>query len=108
MKDFIKLRDVLPSQYAIVLIGLSDKQIKNLPQGIIGIKRTQNTQELAEWYSAADVFVNPTYEDNYPTVNLEAVACGCYVITYDTGGCRDTLMQSHLTESGNSCLGGCE
>ena len=91
LKDFIKLRDVLPSQYAIVLIGLSDKQIKNLPQGIIGIKRTQNTQELAEWYSAADVFVNPTYEDNYPTVNLEAMACGTPVITYNTGGSPEAI-----------------
>ena len=49
-------------------------------------------KELAEIYTSADVFVNPTYEDNYPTVNLEARACGTKVITYNTGGCSETLM----------------
>jgi len=58
---------------------------------MIYIKKTANVKELAEIYSAADVFVNPTYEDNYPTVNLEAQACGTRVVTYDTGGCRETV-----------------
>ena len=56
------------------------------------ISRTNNAKELAEIYTAADVFVNTTYEDNYPTVNLEAKACGTKVITYNTGGCLETLM----------------
>lgn len=59
---------------------------------VVCIKRTTNAHQLAEIYSIADYFVNPTYEDNYPTVNLEAKACGTYVITYDTGGCRETIM----------------
>ena len=58
---------------------------------IICIPRTNNIIELAEIYTAADVFANPTYEDNYPTVNLEAKACGTKVITYDTGGCIETI-----------------
>ena len=60
---------------------------------IIVFKRTNNQGELAELYSSADCFVNPTYEDNYPTVNLEAIACGCFVITYDIGGCEETLKK---------------
>ena len=60
---------------------------------LVCIPRTHNQQELAEIYTAADVFVNPTYEDTYPTVNLEALACGTRVVTYDTGGCRETLTQ---------------
>lgn len=59
---------------------------------VIGLSKTNNAEELAGIYTAADVFVNPTYEDNYPTVNLEARACGTKVITYDTGGCRETLL----------------
>ena len=51
----------------------------------------RSPQELAAVYTAADVFVNLTHEENYPTVNLEARACGTPVITYDTGGCRETL-----------------
>ena len=62
-----------------------------MPKNIKGIQRTNSPQELAAIYTAANVFVNPTYEDNYPTVNLEAQACGTRVITYDTGGCRETI-----------------
>ena len=58
---------------------------------LVCIPRTNNPQELAAIYTAADVFLNPTYEDTYPTVNLEAQACGTRVITYDTGGCAETL-----------------
>lgn len=60
---------------------------------IVCIRRTNNPQELAAIYTAADVFVNPTYEDNYPTVNLEAQACGTRVISYDTGGSRETIRR---------------
>ena len=56
-----------------------------------GFERTNSPQELAELYTTADVFVNPTYEDNYPTVNLEAQACGTPVIAYDAGGTKETL-----------------
>ena len=59
---------------------------------VIGIPKTNNVEELAEIYTAVDIFVNPTYEDNYPTVNLEARACGTKVITYNTGGCLETLI----------------
>ena len=81
----------MDDRYVILLVGLSKKQIKKLPRKIQAIPRTNNRQELAEVYTAADIFVNPTYEDNYPTVNLEAEACGIPVITYDTGGSRETI-----------------
>lgn len=184
LDDFYKLAKMLDDSYVIVLVGLSDKQLKELPDKILGFKktnsldtlaglysaadvfvnpskeetfgmttveaescgtssivyedtaceeivkmyggvavspsvesiykvitgndyshsggginkiivflRTNNQGELAELYSSADYFVNPTYEDNYPTVNLEAIACGCFVITYDTGGCEETLKR---------------
>ena len=91
LSDFIKLRKLLDDKYIIVLVGLSSNQLKSLPQGIIGLARTASARELAEIYSAADWFVNPTREDNFPTVNLEAKACGCRVITYDTGGASETI-----------------
>ena len=64
----------------------SKDQIEQLPRNIIGIERTNSIKELVELYSAAEVFVNPTLEDNYPTTNIEAIACGTPVITYETGG----------------------
>lgn len=92
--DFVRLAGELDSdKYAIVLVGLSEKQIRQLPEGVIGLARTDSPQELAGIYSTADVFFNPTVEDNYPTVNLEAEACGTPVVTYDTGGCRETLRR---------------
>ena len=86
LNDFIELSDIISDDYQIVLVGLSKKQINILPNNIIGIQRTDSKEDLAAIYSAATVFFNPTYEDNYPTVNLEAIACGTPFITYRTGG----------------------
>lgn len=86
LNDFIKLSKVIASDCSIVLIGLSDKQRKNLPSNIIGLSATENVNQLAEFYSLANVFINPTWEDNFPTTNIEALACGTPVITYKTGG----------------------
>lgn len=94
--DFVRLADELdPNRFAIVLVGLSKRQLKVLPENIIGLERTSSAEELAGIYSAADVFFNPTREDNYPTVNLEAEACGTPVVTYDVGGCRETICCSN-------------
>lgn len=84
--DFIALSQLLSDRYQIVLVGVTDKQMKALPSKIIGIKRTSSVKELAQIYSAADLFLNLTYCDNYPTVNIEAAACGTPIITYATGG----------------------
>lgn len=91
LDDFLRLRTLLSAHYVLVLVGLTMKQIASLPKGVMGIACTNSKKELAELYSAADWFFNPTREDNYPTVNLEAVACGCRVVTYDTGGSAETV-----------------
>jgi glycosyltransferase involved in cell wall biosynthesis len=92
LNDLFELHSYIPSdKYQIVLIGLSEDQIKRLPNGIIGLTRTECVEELAQWYSLADVFVNPTYEDTYPTTNLEAISCGTPVITYRTGGSPESV-----------------
>ncbi|HCI56456.1 MAG TPA: glycosyl transferase, partial [Bacteroidales bacterium] len=73
--------------------GLESAQIKELPKGIIGIRKIDNVQKLAEYYSAADLFINPTWEDTFPTTNLESLACGTPVLTYDTGGSREAISK---------------
>lgn len=84
---FIELSKRLDmNKFAIVLVGTDEKVDKELPNSIISIHRTQNQKELAEIYTAADLFVNPTREENYPTVNMESIACGTPVITFKTGG----------------------
>lgn len=93
--DFVELNKQLdPNKYQIVLVGLNSRQLAELPKGIIGVARTGSVVELAELYSNATVFVNPTYQDNYPTVNLEAIACGTPVITYKTGGSVESVPEN--------------
>lgn len=73
------------------------------------MRRTDSAAQLTAIYSAANAFFNPTAEDNYPTVNLEAEACGTPVVTYDTGGCRETITSSasivlHSFEEAELCF----
>lgn len=99
LDDFVKLANMLDNRYSIVLVGVTAEQARYLPDRIISIERTSDQKELAQIYTAADFFLNLTYEDTYPTVNLEAQACGTKVITYDTGGCRETIKENGIVIS---------
>lgn len=83
---FLELAKQLDDRYQIVLVGTNEHVEKKLSANVISIRRTENQQQLAEVYSAADLFINPTREENYPTVNMEALACGTPVLTFRTGG----------------------
>ena len=98
LDDFLMLSKLIKDDYVIVLVGLNDKQINKLKQykNIIGIKRTENQDDLASLYSLSYVLINPTYEDNYPTVNIEALASGTRVIAYDTGGCVEQATNPNM------------
>jgi glycosyltransferase involved in cell wall biosynthesis len=90
--DFFRLRNILDmNRYEIILVGLSREQKQNLPEGIVGIEHTESVHELVDLYSSSNVFVNPTYADTFPTVNIEALACGTPVITYRTGGSPEAV-----------------
>lgn len=91
--DFMELAKLLRNDEVIVLVGVKPEAKKQLPANIVGIARTENVCQLAELYSAADAFINPTWQDNYPTVNLEAIACGTPVITYRTGGSIEAVTE---------------
>jgi len=91
---FLALAKRLDKRYHIVLAGTDRVIDKQLPNYIISIHRTQDQHELAEIYSAADVFVNPTREDNFPTVNMEAIACGTPVIAFKTGGSPECIDET--------------
>lgn len=89
--DLIEFSKLLDNQHVLVVIGLDQSQLNLFDKKVICILRTENQIQLAEYYSAAEWFVNFTYEDTYPTVNLEAEACGTKVITYDAGGSKETI-----------------
>ncbi len=90
----LALADQLGENYRLVLVGTDETVEQTLPKNIVSIHRTQNQRELARIYTAADVFVNPTREENYPTVNMEAIACGTPVVTFRTGGSPEILDES--------------
>jgi glycosyltransferase involved in cell wall biosynthesis len=91
LKFFEQLADMLSDEYKIILVGLSEKQISKINPKITGITRTNNVNELAQLYSLADVYVNATLEDNFPTTNIEALACNTPVITFATGGSVESV-----------------
>ena len=94
--DYLKeLSQLLDSEkYEVAVVGVSKKQIQELPKGMIGIEHTQNVEELMQLYSRASVYANPTLEDNFPTTNLEALACGTPVVTFATGGSVESVDET--------------
>lgn len=98
--DFYKMHEMKEENEVFVLVGLTQQQISALPDGIIGVSKTNSVTELAEIYTTADVFINPTYQDNYPTVNLEAQSCGTPVVTYQTGGSIESVPTIYVAEKG--------
>lgn len=80
LNDFIALSKLVDKQTCIVLVGVNKKQQGMLPENIIGIERTNNVRELAEIYTAADVFVNPSKEETMGLTTVEAMACGTPVV----------------------------
>ena len=91
---FITLANKLPEKYKIVLVGTSEAVDAKLPSNIISIHRTDSKEEMAAIYSAADLFVNPTREDNFPTVNIESLACGTPVVTFETNGSPEIIDET--------------
>lgn len=89
--QFDSLSKVIADNYVIVLLGLNDDQLSMLPPSIIGISKTDSVEELAAIYSMADIYVNLTLEDTFPTTNIEALACGTPVVTYKAGGSPESL-----------------
>lgn len=91
LDDFLRLSTMLTPDECIVLVGVDEHTAKRLPANIIPIRRTENVRQLAQLYSVATAFVNPTWQDNYPTVNLESISCGTPVVTYRTGGSPESV-----------------
>lgn len=97
LRDFYQLAAELdPENYAIVIVGAVSEKRQSIEHccQMVFVDRTQNSLELAQLYSSATVFVNPTYQDSYPTTNLEAIACGTPVVTYNTGGSPEAIDEN--------------
>ena len=91
LKDFLALSELLDERYKIVLVGLSEEQIHALPGKILGLPRTNSMQELAQSYTAADVFVNPSAEETFGMTAMEARCCGTEAIVYQDTACEEIV-----------------
>lgn len=94
LDDFLELSKILPDDYRIVLVGVSALQAKRLPKNVIGIPRTESRQELVQLYSASLVFMNPSREESFSMVTVEAMACGLPVIALDTTAVKELIEPS--------------
>lgn len=95
LDDFIKLAECINNETVIILVGLSEKQKKKLPNNVIGIRRTENLEELANLYTAADVLYNPSKEETFSLVTIEAMACGTPVIAYDNSAIKELINKEN-------------
>ena len=91
LDDFIGLSKKLAGNANIVLIGVDPREARKLPKNVITINGIEDQMELARWYSRAAVFVNPTKDESFGLTNVESLACGTPVVTYDSGGARETV-----------------
>ena len=113
---FAELAKRLPENYQIIMVGTNDDSDKILPDNIIKIHKTYNKEELIKMYTTADLFVNPTRADNFPTVNIESLACGTPVLTFNTGGspeaidetCGNVVEKNDIDALENEIIGICE
>ncbi len=106
LAQFESLAKAISDKYVIILLGLSDEQLSQLPNSIIGLAKTDSVKELVALYSLADIYVNLTLEDTFPTTNIEALACGTPVVTYKAGGSPESIDDTcGITVERNSVQG---
>lgn len=89
--DILEWSKYVSKEVCFIIIGLEEKQIKSLPENIIGLKRTHNIEELVQFYSAADLFFNPSKEETFGMVTAEAMACGTPVLAYNVTACPELI-----------------
>lgn len=96
LNDFADLVKILPEEYVIVLVGLSGKQIKKITaSNVIGIRRTEDQDELAQLYSISAILMNPSKEESFSLVTIEAMACGTPVIALDCSATKELVNESN-------------
>lgn len=95
MADFLALAKVISDDYQILLVGLSAMQMRRLPGNVTGIRRTEDRKELAAIYSVAQVFINPSLEESFSLVTVEAIACGTPVIVLDTSAVKELVCEEN-------------
>lgn len=101
-EDLIALANRLGSDSEIILAGVVNFA-DNLPENIKCIGYLTSTDDLAQLYSACDVYVHLSREDTFGKVIAEALACGTPAIVYNATACPEIVREGcgYVVESGN-------
>lgn len=91
---FLQLAERLPKNYRLVLLGVTKEQSSQYPKAVLTLPRTNSPNQLAQFYTMADVFVNPTLQETQGLTNIEALACGTGVVTFQSGGSAESINES--------------
>lgn len=91
--DFINLSTKIDSKVKIILVGLNQEQIDKLPNNIIGIKRTENINQLADLYSMSDLFLNLSFQETFGLTTAEALSCGTPALVYNATACPEVVSE---------------
>lgn len=103
INDYAELAKILPDNYQIVMIGLTKKQSKYLPNNILKLQRTENVNELAEWYSLATLVLNLSSSESFGLTTAEGFACGTPSIVYNCTASPELISPGTgiIVEKGN-------
>lgn len=82
------------ARYAVVVIGLSKKQMTQMPETVIAIERTANIEELIRWYSLADIYFNTSTEETLGLTTIEALACGTPALVFNSTAIAETIDET--------------
>lgn len=96
--DYLKLSSLLPPSLKIVLIGLSKDNIRKLPVNILGIERTDNIDELVDWYNIADIVLNLSLQESFGLTSVEGFMCGKPTIVYNSTASPELIIDSCMGE----------
>lgn len=106
---FVQLaKELDPARFAVLVVGLSKKQIKRVKAEappIIALPRTNSMEELAEVYTACDVLLNPSVEETFGMNVAEAGACGTDAIVVEGSACAE-VADPEKTATVSASLGG--
>jgi glycosyltransferase involved in cell wall biosynthesis len=91
LDDLVALHQMLDDRFRMVIVGLNEAQMENMPEGILCLPRTKSIGELVEIYSAADIYLNPSVEETFGMTAMEALNCGTDVIVYRDTACEEVV-----------------
>lgn len=92
-KGIIEMAKVAQSLPAckVVLIGECEREIFKQTENVILVGTVRQTEQLADYYNMADVYLNPSHMESFGKTTAEAICCGCPVVSYRTGASEELV-----------------